>query len=68
MRLRGIVDVARLFPGCTRDQLHVWIEKCGCPDASMRVGKRRAFTDGDVEAIRRWFQATGRKFPEAVGA
>ena len=60
MKLYGIVDVARMFPGVERDQLYVWIEKCGCPDASIRVSRKRAFTDDDVDAVRRWLLSNGK--------
>lgn len=67
MRVYGLVEVARMF-GRTRDQLYIYIAQSGCPDASMKTGRRRVFTDDDVEAIRRWFKLTGKKFPEPVEA
>lgn len=67
MKLYGLVEVGNRF-GRNRDQMDAYIRKCGCPDASVKVGRRRAFTEDDVEAIRRWFKLTGKRFPEPVEA
>lgn len=67
MKIYGLLEVGRMF-GRTRDQMDTYIRKAGCPDASMKTGRRRVFTEDDVEAIRRWFKLTGKRFPEPVGA
>lgn len=37
------------------------ILRYGCPDASMSIGGKRAFTLEDLHAIRRWYQARGKR-------
>ena len=65
MKFYGLLEVARMF-GSNRDQMDRYIRECGCPDASARVGNRRAFTDNDIEAIRRWFKLTGKRVPDQI--
>lgn len=67
MKHYGLLEVGRMF-NRSRDQMDAYIRKGGCPDASIKAGSRRVFTDDDVAAIRRWFQATGKRVPESVGA
>lgn len=67
MKHYGLIEVGRMFDR-SRDQMDGYIRKCGCPDASIKAGSRRVFTEDDLEAIRRWFKLTGKRFPEPVGA
>lgn len=62
MTLYGMTEVARKF-NCTRDQMDCYIRKGGCPDASLKTGRRRSFTEDDVAAIRRWFMHRGKRVP-----
>ncbi len=75
MKLSGIVEVARIIEDtlncrCSRDQLYVAITRSGCPDASMRVSGRKAFTEDGAEAIIRWYRNsdTCKRVPHAMGA
>lgn len=53
-------DVANVL-GIKRDRLAAAILRCGCPDASLRIGGKRVFTPADIAAIRRWYQARGKQ-------
>jgi hypothetical protein len=47
------------YLGIHRDVLQAAI-RGGAPEASFKIGNRRAFTKQDIEALYRWFQAQGR--------
>lgn len=73
MTLYGTVEAARIIEErtgckCSRDQLYMNIIRAGCPDASVTVSGRKAFSNDDIEAVIRWFISTGRCVREAVGA
>jgi DNA-directed RNA polymerase specialized sigma24 family protein len=52
-------EAARML-GVSRDTIQNAI-RGGAPDSSLRVAGKRAFTQEDVNALRRWFQAHSRR-------
>lgn len=58
--------------GVHRDAIQAGI-RAGAPEATFRVANKRCFTQEDILALRRWFQAQGKRvnvvyFKEPVGA
>ena len=53
MRMYSTGEAAKLL-GVTRDSLHAAL-RTTAPYAGNRIGNRRAFTDDEVEQLRKWF-------------
>ena len=66
MRVFSSGQVATIF-GISRDDIQSAI-RSGAPDASLKAAGKRIFTENDVSALRRWFQARGRSVKEPAEA
>jgi DNA-binding transcriptional MerR regulator len=62
MRIFSCGQVAEMF-GVHRDAIQSGI-RAGAPEASLRVAGKRGFSENDILALRRWFQARGKDVKE----
>lgn len=58
IRLYSTGEAARKI-GVTRDSLFGAL-KSGAPDAAMRIGNRRVFTEAEMETLAAWFEKRRR--------